>query len=132
MGDLAQVAAAAHERSGRLDETVGILAESGRAMVIVDGDNGSIVHANDAAEDLFAGPLGGTNIDRLIPERHRGGHDGLRRAFMRNPTPRPMTARFDVPAITRTQGEMVVRIGLTPIAGGSLVIAEIDQFGPAE
>jgi len=126
--ELAQVAASAHGRSGNLDETIGILGASHRAMIIVDGETGMIVHANDAAGELFGAPLGGVGVNRLVPERYREAHDALRSGFMRDERARPMAAKVDVLAVTRDHGERHVRIGLTPIPSTSLVIAEVDPL----
>jgi PAS domain-containing protein len=128
MLELAKVAADAYRRN-QLAGTVGILAQSERAMLILDGDKGEIVEANSAAYELFGQPLAGANLNRLVPERYQQAHDTLRRDFMQGLVARPMTAGVEVPAITRDQEEAVVRIGLTPIPTTRLVIAEIDPLG---
>jgi len=128
MGELARLAADAYGRNKRHGQTVGILAQSDRAMMIVNGDDGRIIEANDAAYELFGKPLAGANIDRVIPERYRHAHEGHRRIFMERPVVRPMALR-DLHAITKDQREIPVQIGLTPIPATRLVIAEIDQVG---
>ena len=128
MLELAQVAAEAYARSGQLQDAVGVITESERAMMIIDGDEGEIVHANDAAEGLFGVHLAGTDHARLIPERLRAKHAGERGDFMQHLTPRPMGASAELSALTRDRGEISVQIGLTPLPGTRLVIAEIDPL----
>jgi hypothetical protein len=129
MSELAQLAANAYGRGKRLDDVVGILAESGRAMMVVDGDNGEIVAVNDSAGELFGQPLIGASLNRLVPERYQRAHDEQRSDFMRHLVARPMSAAVDVRANTKAHGETRVRIGLTPIPETRLVIAEIDPLG---
>jgi PAS domain-containing protein len=128
VGDLARLASEAYDPAKGLDVVAGILAQSERAMMVVNGDSGEIIRANDAAYELFGRPLVGANLSRLIPERHRLAHERHRKDFMEHLIARPLSARFDVPATTKDRGETVVRIGLTPIAQTRLVIAEIDQL----
>lgn len=99
-------------------------------MLIIDAQDGEIVHANDAASELFAGSLIGTSVERLMPARYRSGHRELRRSFAAAARTRPMSAGVDVLALTAESGESTVRVGLTPIPGTALVIAEIDPLGP--
>lgn len=129
MGDLATIAADAYGRSQHLEDTVAVLAESKRAMIITDGDRGNIVEANDAALELFGRPLIGTNISRLIPGRYQPAHEAHRKDFMQRLIARPMSAGVDVRAMTKDHGETVARVGLTPIPATRLVIAEIDPLG---
>jgi len=126
--DLAKVAAEAYARGQDLDQTIAILAASDRAMMIIDGEAGTIVEANSAARELFGDPLAGMDLNRLVPERYRQAHEGHRSDFMQRQIPRPMIAGVDVRAITRDAGETLVRIGLTPIPTTLLVIAEVDPL----
>jgi PAS domain-containing protein len=129
MGDLATVAADAYGRTQHLEDAVAVLSESNRAMIIVDGDRGNIVEANDAAFELFGRPLIGANISRFIPDRYQQAHGAHLKDFMQHPVARPMSAGVDVHAKTKAHGETLARVGLTPIPATHLVIAEIDPLG---
>ncbi|MGA2321513.1 MAG: PAS domain-containing protein [Solirubrobacteraceae bacterium] len=63
MGALARLAAGTFGRHRHIDEAAGILAQSGRAMMIVDGEKGKIIQANPAAYELFAPPLVGATLE---------------------------------------------------------------------
>jgi PAS domain-containing protein len=129
MGDLATVAADAYGRTQHLEDAVAVLSESNRAMIIVDGDRGNIVEANDAAFELFGRPLIGANISRFIPDRYQQAHGAHLKDFKQHPVARPMSAGVDVHAKTKAHGETLARVGLTPIPATHLVIAEIDPLG---
>jgi PAS domain-containing protein len=129
MGDLARIAADAYGRNQDLRDTVAVLSESNRAMIIADGDRGKIVEANHAAIELFGRPLIGANISRFIPDRYQQAHGAHLKDFMQHPVARPMSAGIDVHAKTKAHGETVARVGLTPIPATHLVIAEIDPHG---
>lgn len=128
MGELARIAAAAFSRRRHLEDTLGILAESKRAMVVVDGDTGAIVEANDVAYELFGKPLAGVNINRLIPERYRQAHDEHRLAFMEHPAVRPVALR-GLYTVMKDGSEVPAQVDLTPIPETRMVIAEVDQLG---
>jgi PAS domain S-box-containing protein len=128
MGALARLAAEAFGRRRPIDQTAEILEISNRAMVIVDGDSGRIIQANAAAYELFGPPLVGADLDRVVPERDRQAHKEHRKDYMRFPVARPMGLGIEVRATTKDREEILVQIGLTPIPGGRLVIAEIDPL----
>src|ERR1700730_6584498 len=112
MGALARLAAGTFGRRRRLDETAGILAMSGRAMIIVDGEQGTILQANAAAYELLGPPLVGAALDRIVPERHQQAHKDHRGDYMKFPVARPMGVGIEVPAVTaKGRGEVVVDIG---------------------
>ena len=106
-----------------MDETVGILAQSERAMMIIDADSGRIVQANPAAYDLFGAPLVDAALERLIPEDLQPAHKQHIKDYMKTPVDRPLSSRFEAPATTK-DGIRTVIIGLTPIPSTRLVIAE--------
>lgn len=130
MGALARLAAATFGRHRQLDDAAAILAQSGRAMMIVDGDSGKIIQANAAAYELFGPPLVGATLDRVVPERHQPAHKEHRRDYMQFPVARPMGVGIEVQAVTKDRGEVLVEIGLTPIPAARLIIAEIDRLDP--
>ena len=81
-------------------------------MLLVD-DEGSIAMANPAAESLFGRSVVGSPVEKLLPQERAEHHAQLRRAWMANPTPRPMGRARDLVAL-RVDGErMPVEIGLT-------------------
>jgi two-component system, LuxR family, sensor kinase FixL len=127
MGALARLAAATFGRHAHIDDAAKILAQSERAMVIVDGDDGRIVQANAAAYKLFGPPLVGAILDRLVPERDQQAHNEHRRDYMQFPVARPMGVGIEVQA-TVNGGDIPVEIGLTPIPATRLIIAEIDPL----
>jgi PAS domain S-box-containing protein len=129
MGALARLAATTFGRHRHIDETVGILALSERAMIIVDGDKGKIIQANAAAYELFGPPLVGATLDRLVPERHQHAHKEHRRDYMQFPVARPMGVSIEVQAVTKGGKELLVQIGLTPIPTSRMIITEIDPLG---
>lgn len=96
-------------------------------MMIVAGDSGKIIQANAAAYQLFGPPLVSASLDRVIPGRARHAHHEHRKDYMQFPVERPMSAGIDVHANTK-RGDILVRIGLTPIPTTRLIIAEIDPL----
>jgi PAS domain-containing protein len=128
MGALARLAASTFGRRQLIDEAAGILEQSGRAMIIVDGDNGKLIQANAAAYELFGSPLVGARLDRIVPEHHRQAHNQHRADYMQFPVARPMSVGIEVHATTKDRGETLVVIGLTPIPTTRLIIAEIDPL----
>jgi PAS domain S-box-containing protein len=128
MGALADLAARAFGRNRHIEEAAAILAESGRAMMIVDGDEGKIVQANAAAYALFGPPLVGANLDRVVPERYREAHRVHSTDYMQLPVARPMSAGIEVRATLKDGRETRALVSLTPISTTRLVIAEIDPL----
>lgn len=99
------------------------------AMLMVEGA-GNIVLVNALAERLLGysrHELIGEAIERLVPERYRIQHPGLRNAFLANPTPRAMGAGRDLFAVRKDGREVPVEIGLSPVAirEGQFVIASV-------
>lgn len=99
------------------------------ALIVVDAD-GRIVLVNAQAEELFgyrSEELVGESIERLLPERHRGGHPRLRAEFSADARPRPMGAGRELHARRRDGREFPVEIGLNPLdtADGPMVLAAI-------
>jgi hypothetical protein len=129
MGALAKFVAATFGRSQNIKEAAVMLEESGRAMIIVDGDSGKIIQGNASAYDLFGPPLVSSNLDRIVPERHRQAHKEHRNDYMQFPVARPMGVGIEVHAVTaRDRREVLVEVGLTPIPATRLIIAEIDPL----
>ena len=99
------------------------------AAVVVD-TNGSIVSANQQAEELFdydVGALIGVAVEHLVPERLRHRHRDHRRDFNESPSKRSMGANFSLTGRRRDGHEFPVDVSLAPIdiAGSTLVIAAV-------
>lgn len=87
------------------------------AMVMVDIE-GRIVLANTEAHRMFdfqPGELLGQIVEILIPERFRGQHGGMRRAFFEAPQTRRMGAGRDLFGLRRDGTEFPIEIGLNPV-----------------
>jgi len=69
----------------------------------------------------------GQTIEKLVPERFRHAHPGLRTAFFAGPTARPMGAGRDLFGLQRDGREFPIEIGLNPIETdeGPMVLAAI-------
>lgn len=84
------------------------------AVVLVDAA-GSIQIANSRAQRLFgydSGELDGFDLDRLLPERFRGGHASARSAFMRQPGTREMGAGRELFGLRKDGVEIPIEVGL--------------------
>jgi PAS domain S-box-containing protein len=102
-------------------------APDGLAMV---DRNGCLALVNSGMERMFGYPreeLLGQPIEILIPERYRGGHPGLRGAYMNAPTTRDMAGRRELYALRKDGSEFPVEIGLNALStvGGEHVLAAI-------
>lgn len=87
------------------------------AIVIVDR-RGEIVIVNEEAERIFgygAGEMPGISVERLLPERYRGGHPGLRAAYNADPQTRTMGSGRDLVALRKDGREFPVEISLSPL-----------------
>ncbi len=126
MGALASLAAEAFCRHQDIDDSTAILAESARAMMIVNIDSDKIIHANAAAYELFGPTLAGDTLSHIVPERppqafseHRCEH--ARRDLMR--------ARIDGDSVTScSRVEVLAAIAFTSIPTTRLGIVEIDPL----
>jgi len=99
------------------------------AMVMVDSA-GIITMVNAQTEKLFGyarSALLGQSMDRLLPERFRGGHPALRRGFFAAPKARAMGAGRDLYGLRGDGSEFPVEIGLNPIETdeGPMVLSAI-------
>jgi len=99
------------------------------AMVMVNRA-GEIVMVNTQAERVFGysrAELLGQLVERLVPERFRGRHPGMRASFFADPRPRPMGAGRDLFGLKRDGSEFPIEIGLNPIETeeGMMVLSAI-------
>jgi PAS domain S-box-containing protein len=111
---------------GRFREVV----ESAPAAMIMVNRDGLVEMVNTQTERLFGYSrleLVGQPVEKLVPERFRARHPGLRDDFFSVPAARPVGAGRDLYALRRDGSEVPVEIGLNPISTdeGSMVIAAI-------
>lgn len=98
-------------------------------MVMIDR-RGKIVLVNKETERLFGYSrleLLGQPIEKLVPERFRGGHPGFRADFFAHPQTRAMGAGRDLYGVRKDGVEIPVEIGLNPIETdeGLFVLASV-------
>ena len=98
-------------------------------MLAVDG-GGSILLVNREVERLFGyerGELLGKPVERLVPERFRGAHDGYRHGFLAQPHTRPMGVGRELFGLRKVGTEFPAEIGLNPVqtTQGLLVLASV-------
>jgi len=87
------------------------------AMVIVDA-TGAITIVNGQAETLFGysrTELVGQPIERLMPERFRGGHPAHRGAYFREHRVRPMGAELELYGCRKDGSEFPIEVSLSPL-----------------
>jgi len=99
------------------------------SMIMID-PAGKIVMVNTQAERTFGysrAELVGQPVEMLVPERFRGQHPELRKAFFADPRSRPMGAGRDLFGTRRDGSEFPVEIGLNPIETdeGPMVLSSI-------
>ena len=114
----------------RLEERLRLAVYALPAAVIMVNRDGTIVLANAQAEKLFgyaSGELADCPVERLIPERLRGGHPERRAEFYGNPQSRAMAPGRELHARRKDGSEFVAVIGLSPIESedGMLVLAAV-------
>jgi PAS domain S-box-containing protein len=86
-------------------------------MLIVDAE-GTILLVNREAEAVFGyarQELLGRSIEILVPERHRGEHPDLRRAFVETHRERGMGASRNIFGLRKNGSEVALEIGLNPV-----------------
>lgn len=101
--------------------------------IIMVGTDGRIVVANPVAEQLFGyskDELNHVMLEKLLPERYRGGHINFRHAFNSNPLPRRMGAGRDLTALRKDGSEFPVEISLsfTKVKSDLLIMAFISDI----
>jgi len=99
------------------------------AILVVD-DKGTIALANAQAETLFGhsrAELVTMPVERLIPERLRGAHAGLRARYASDPRTRSMGADRELYACRKDGSEFPVEVALSPMATdeGLFVLASV-------
>ncbi|MEO5332254.1 MAG: PAS domain S-box protein [Magnetococcus sp. YQC-5] len=94
-----------------------IIETAPNGMLVVD-TAGRILLANPELERIFGyapGELLGDGIEKLVPERVRGGHIGLRYSFMVEGRSRPMGGGAPLRGLRKDGSELSVTITLNPL-----------------
>jgi two-component system, sensor histidine kinase and response regulator len=117
------------ERKRGDDHFRSVVEAAPNAMLMVDR-SGGIALVNAQTERLFGYPreeLLGTPVEKLVPERFRGGHRGLRENFHRAPSTRSMGAGRDLFGLRKDGTEVPIEIGLNPLSTpeGQFVLASV-------
>ena len=118
----------------RAEERFRVAVESApNGMVMIDR-SGRIILVNWEIERLFGyarEELLGQPIERLVPQRLRERHPGLRTAFFQQPQTRSMGAGRDLFGVRKDGVEIPVEIGLNPIETdeGLFVLASVVDIG---
>jgi PAS domain S-box-containing protein len=99
------------------------------AMLIVDAD-GTILHANGQAEDLFGHPRSemlGKPVEMLIPVRFKDVHRVHRAEYAAASRPRPMGMGLDFPVLRADGREFAAEVSLAPVQvdGRSCTVAAV-------
>lgn len=116
--------------TGRGDSDLRLLVEAAPVAMIAVDSSGCVTLVNPQAERLFGyrhDELLGEPLERLIPERLRKLHPGLRASYLRAPTTRVMGAGRDLLGVRKDGTEVPIEVGLNPIVTreGRFVLAAI-------
>jgi len=114
----------------RLETRFRLAVEAAPNAMIMVNQAGEVTLVNAQTEKLFGygrEELLGQKIDRLVPERARGRHPGLRGGYFHNPSTRSMGVGRDLYGLTKLGKEVPIEIGLNPIETeeGTFVLASI-------
>jgi len=112
------------------EERFRLAVEAAPSGMIMVGEAGNIILINSLTEQLFGycrDELIGESIEKLIPERFRSKHVGLRTGFFVNPEARRMGAGRDLVGRRKDGSEVPIEIGLSPIktSEGTFVLASV-------
>jgi PAS domain S-box-containing protein len=115
----------------RIDRVVG----ASPTALVLTGQAGRIEVVNRQAERMFGydrAELQGQPLERLLPERFRHRHAGLRQGFLRNMSARNMGEGQELFGLRKDGTEFPLEISLNPIDidGESMVLAGIDDISP--
>jgi PAS domain S-box-containing protein len=116
--------------SRRADEQFRLALEAASAGMMMVDAGGAITLINAQIEVLFGytrEELIGQRLEKLLPERFRTHHPGLRQAYCVDPRARAMGAGQDLYGLTKSGIEFPVEIGLNPIhtSTGQVIVASI-------
>jgi two-component system, LuxR family, sensor kinase FixL len=88
------------------------------SAILLVNDKGVITLANAQAETVFGyerAELVATPVEKLLPERFRVPHVGLRAGYARDPRPRAMGAGRELFGRRKDSGEIPVEVALSPM-----------------
>jgi protein-histidine pros-kinase len=114
----------------RVLERFRLVVESTPSAMLMLSQDGRITLVNAQAESLFGytrDALMGQLVERLVPERFRAVHPGLRDGFFAAPQARAIGAGRDLFGLRRDGSEVPIEIGLSPLVTheGKFVLASI-------
>ena len=114
----------------RLEHRFRQAVESAPNAIVMVNESGTIEMVNSQTERSFGysrHELIGQPVEKLVPERFRGGHAGFRQAYFAAPQSRPMGAGRDLYGRRKDGGEFPVEIGLSLIddENGIIVLSSI-------
>jgi len=107
-------------------ERITIALEVNPMASVVINEDGRIVAMNSRALESFGyerSEIIGELVERLLPERYRGGHVHHRRGFFQDPHPKEMGAGRDLSALRKDGTEFPVEIGLKAFETDDGVVA---------
>jgi PAS domain S-box-containing protein len=100
---------------------------------------GCVVLANRCAETMFGydpGQLAGTQVEELMPPRHRPLHDKHRGFYMSHSQSRPMGLGMNLTGMRRNGSEFPIEVGLVPMerhhGGERVVVAFVRDVSPTD
>jgi PAS domain S-box-containing protein len=107
-----------------------VLIETDPNGILVVNPEGRIQLVNSQLTKLFGyrgGDLIGQPVEKLLPERYRGGHIALRAQFSEHPTNRPMGAGRELYGLRKDGSEVPVEISLASFTteGDELILANV-------
>ncbi len=108
----------AHAETRSAQRQVAALIEAAPDAMIIVNEAGDIVLVNAQAEKVFGwtrAELLGQNVERLLPQRHRHNHTGLRNGYFGTTAARAMRPAIDVTALRKDGTEFPVEISLSPL-----------------
>lgn len=101
-----------------LQNAVSAVADAVLLVDMADPSAPTVIYASESAHRLLGflpGEMEGIALDRIIPVRFRGVHEGHVAGFAQDPRTRLMVALGSVPILRADGTESEVEIGLSPI-----------------
>jgi len=116
----------------RDDQQLNCMLETSPIAVMLVDRCGCLAALNKRAEQMFGYSryeLVGAPVDRLVPERLRGGQFGLLGAFMSMPIVQPLGSGRELVGLRKNRTEVPIEVGIEPFespAGRFALLTVID------